>query len=158
MDDLGMWLRFLHTFAALWLAAGALAAAAVRAQTKRAATLPERLFGLRLAYRLVNLFSLPGAVVTGLLGLALVSSRGYSWRAGWIHASIGLWALALGLSVFYGRPHLKRLIAGAETSLAQGAPTPEFQALVARKGPARVADLMLVALVLLVLLMVFKPF
>ena len=36
------WMLVLHVFAAIWLSAGAFASAVVRAQGRKAATLPER--------------------------------------------------------------------------------------------------------------------
>jgi uncharacterized membrane protein len=159
MDDVGMWLRFLHIFAALWLAAGAIGSAVVRAQTGRAKTLAERVFGIRLAYRMINVLNLPGSILVGVLGFGLISTRGYSWSAGWIQASIAIWALMLGLGLFYTRPFVKKVLAAAEASLAAGgAPNADLQRLVARNGPARAANFMLVGFVVLVLLMVFKPF
>ncbi len=158
MATLTPWLLFLHVLAALWLAAGAFAGAVVRAQTKRAPDLASRVHGLRIAWRLVTVFSLPGAIGAGLLGFAILHPLGYGFRPGWVHASIGLWAVLLGVSLLYLTPWLRRTLAAAEASLAAGAPTDELKRLTAQKAPAILADLNALGIVLLTLLMVLKPF
>jgi hypothetical protein len=50
------------------------------------------------------------------------------------------------------------MLAAGEASLAAGAPTDELKRLAADKLPGIVADLQALGLVLLVLLMAFKPF
>ena len=57
---------FLHVLAALWLAGGVFAGSVVRAQGRKAKSLGERALALRIAWRLVNVFSLPGAVAVGI--------------------------------------------------------------------------------------------
>ena len=144
--------------AAIWLGAGIFAGAVVRAQGKKAKTLPERVMALRIAWRLANVYSLPGGIVAGILGFGLLHPMGYGFRPGWVHASIGLWVLMLANGIFYLRPSLKKLLAAAEASAAAGAPTAELQALAGRKSTAIAADLNALGFVLLTLLMVLKPF
>ena len=62
------WMLFLHVLAALWLAGGVFAGAVVRAQGRKAATLGERALALRIAWRLANVYNLPGAIIAGILG------------------------------------------------------------------------------------------
>lgn len=152
------WLLFLHVLAALWLAAGVFAGAVVRAQGKKAKSLAERVMALRIAWRLSNVYSLPGGIVAGLLGFALLHPRGYGFEPGWVHASITIWVLMLANGIFYLRPGLKRLLAAAESALASGIPSTELQTLASRKGPAIAADLNALGVVLLTLLMMLKPF
>ncbi len=158
MASLTLWINFLHVLAALWLAAGAFAGAVVRAQTRRAPELAARVQGLRIGWRLVTVCAIPGSVVAGLLGVVLVFRLGYGFKPGWVHASVGLWLLLLGVGLFYSAPRLKRMLAAGEASLAAGAPTDELKRLAADKLPGIVADLQALGLVLLVLLMAFKPF
>lgn len=158
MASLTLWINFLHVLAALWLAAGAFAGAVVRAQTRRAPELAARVQGLRIGWRLVTVCAIPGSVVAGLLGVVLVFRLGYGFKPGWVHASVGLWLLLLGVGLFYSAPRLKRMLAAGEASLAAGAPTDELKRLAAAKLPGIVADLQALGLVLLVLLMAFKPF
>lgn len=158
MGNLTIWLLFLHIVAALWLAAGAFAGAVVRAQTRKATELAARVQGLRIGWRLVSVFSMPGSIAAGLLGLALLGPLGYGFKPGWVHASVGLWLVLLALGIFYTGPWLKKTLAAAEASLRSGAPTDELKRLTAMKAPAIVADIQALGIVLLVLLMVFKPF
>jgi uncharacterized membrane protein len=151
-------LLFLHMLAALWLAAGVFASTVIRAQARRAATLAERVVILRIGARLATVFSLPGGILAGLLGFGLLHPLGYGFRPGWVHASITLWLLMLLNGIFYLRPNLMRLLAATEASAAAGAATPELQRLAGAKGPRIAADLNALAVVLLTLLMVLKPF
>lgn len=158
MTNLTIWIQFLHVLAALWLAAGAFAGAVVRAQTKRATEFPARVQGLRIGWRLVTVCAIPGSIVAGLLGLVLVFRLGFGFKPGWVHASVGLWLLLLGVGLFYSAPRLKKTLAAAEASLAAGAPTEELKRLTASKVPGMVADFQALGIVILTLLMVFKPF
>ena len=152
------WMLFLHVLAALWLAGGVFAGAVVRAQGRKAATLGERALALRIAWRLANVYNLPGAIVAGILGFGLLHPLGLGFRPGWVQASIAVWLLLLLNGLFYLRPALRKLLAAAEASAAAGAPSPEFTRLAAAKGPRIAADLNALGLVLLTLLMVIKPF
>lgn len=158
MASLTLWINFLHVLAALWLAAGAIAGAVVRAQTRRAPELAARVQGLRIGWRLVTVCAIPGSVVAGLLGVVLVFRLGYGFKPGWVHASVGLWLLLLGVGLFYSAPRLKRMLAAGEASLAAGAPNDDLKRLAADKLPGIVADLQALGIVVLTLLMVFKPF
>lgn len=152
------WLLFLHVLAALWLAAGVFASTVVRAQARRAASLAERVVILRIGARLATVFSLPGGIVSGLLGFGLLHPLGYGFRPGWVHASITLWLLMILNGILYLRPNLLRMLAATEASVAAGAPSAELTRLAAAKGPRIAADLNALGLVLLTLLMVLKPF
>jgi uncharacterized membrane protein len=152
------WMLFFHVLAALWLAAGVFSGAVVRAQGRRATTLTERVGALRIGWRMANIYSLPGAIVAGILGFGLIQARGWTFETRWIQVSIVLWVLMLANGVLYIRPILRRLLAAAEASAAAGAPTAELTRLAAAKGPRIAADLNALALVVLTWLMVMKPF
>jgi hypothetical protein len=79
-------------------------------------------------------------------------------KPGWVHASIGLWLVLLGLNLFYNFPRLAKTLAAAEASLAAGAPSDELERLTASKAPAMIADLTALGVVIFVVLMVMKPF
>jgi len=150
-----------HILAAIWLAAGAFAGAVARASARRATDLPSRVAALRIGWRLASIFSVPGAVVAGLTGLSVVTPLGYGFsgtRVGWIHASITLWAILLGIQLFYLTPRLKRTLAAAEASLQAGAPNEQLGRLTASKTPGIVADIVALGIVVLVALMVLRPF
>jgi uncharacterized membrane protein len=157
-QDSARWLLLLHLLTVLWLAGGVLGGAVVRAQTKRASELAQKVLGLRIAWRLATVLTLPGALLGGLTGIALIHPRGHDFKAGWIHVSLTLWLLVLGISLLYLLPHLKRSLAAAEASLAAGQPTPELAALAGKKLPAILADVNALALVVLSALMVLRPF
>lgn len=157
-SNLTLAMLVLHLLAAFWLAAGAFAGAAVRAYGRRAATLAERVTCLRLGWRLVNVFALPGGIAVGILGIGLLHPLGHGFGPGWVRLSLLLWGLMLANGIFYLRPNLRRLLAAAEASLAAGAPTPELKALAGARGPTIAADLNALGIVLLTLLMVLRPF
>ncbi len=152
------WLLFLHVLAALWLAGGAFSGAVVRSVTRKAPDLASRVHGLRIGSRLANVYSLPGGIVAGILGIGLLHPLGFGFRPVWVHVSIGIWLLMLANGLFYLRPWMSRTLAEAEASLATGAPTDELKRLTALKGPRMAADLNALGVVLLAYLMVVKPF
>ncbi|HXO18374.1 MAG TPA: DUF2269 family protein [Thermoanaerobaculia bacterium] len=151
------WFLFLHVLAALWLAGGVFAGAVVRAQVRRAGDLAGKVFGLRLAWRLTAVYTLPGAIVAGLLGFYLVTARGYTFGTGWVQASAVLYVVMLAVSLLYLTPRLRRTLAAGEASLAAGSPSSEFQRLAAAKLPGILADVNALGIVILTLLMVVKP-
>jgi uncharacterized membrane protein len=151
------WFLFLHVVAALWLAGGSFAGAVVRAQTKRAPDLPGKVFGLRLAWRLSMIYIVPGAIVAGLLGFYLVTARGFNFEVGWVQLSSILYLLMLAVTLAYLVPRLKKTLAAAEASLAQGSPSPELVRLAQAKLPGILADVNALGIVVLTLLMVVRP-
>ena len=102
------WMLFLHVLAALWLAAGVFSGSVVRAQGRKAATPGERVLALRIAWRLANVYSLPGGIVAGLLGIGLLHPRGWTFGALWVQISMTLWLAMLLNGILYLRPTLPR--------------------------------------------------
>lgn len=151
------WMLFFHILAAFWLAAGSFAGAVVRAHTKRQTELRDKVNGLRLASRLVNVFAIPGSLVAGVLGFGLVTLAGHSFDDGWVQASIGIYLAMLVVSFAYLGPRLRRTLRAADESLAAGKPTPELQQLAAAKLPGILADVLALGIVVLTFLMVFRP-
>jgi len=153
---MALFFLFLHIVLAFWLVAGVFGGIVVRAQIRRAADLAAKVNGLRLAWRLTRVYTLPGAILAGLLGFGLVSVRHFGFSAGWVQISIVLYLLMLASTLFYLTPYLRRTLAAGEASLAGGAPTPEFQALAAAKLPGILSDVNALGIVVLTALMVFK--
>ena len=151
------WMLFLHVLATLWLAAGVFSGSIVRAQGRKAAMPGERVVALRIAWRLANVYSLPGAIVVGILGIGLLHPRGWTFGALWVQISMTLWLLMLLNGILYLRPALRRMLAAAEASAAAGAPTAELTRLAAAKGPRIAGEINALAVVVLTLLMIFKP-
>jgi uncharacterized membrane protein len=153
-------LLLVHVLSALWLSAAAFGGTVVRAAGKRAPDLAGKVGALRIAHRLASLFGLPGSILAGVTGILLLFYGPVPWgmKPGWVHASIGLWLVLLGLNLFYGYPRLTKTLAAAEASLAAGSPNDELKRLTASKVPAMIADLSALGVVIFVLLMVLKPF
>jgi hypothetical protein len=151
------WLILLHILAALWLAAGAFAGAVVRAHVKRATELRDKVNGLRIAWRLTSVYSVPGGILVGLVGLDLVRRTGHRWSELWVQLSTVLWVYALAVSLFYLRPRLKRTLRAAERALGEGRPSAELAELAAAKLPGILGDVNLVVIVVLTALMVLRP-
>jgi uncharacterized membrane protein len=152
------WLLALHVLAALWLAAGVFAGAVVRAQARRTPELAGKVTAIRIGWRLMTVCGIPGSVIAGLSGLALLEPLAYGFKPGWVHASLGLWLVLLALALFYLAPRLKKTLAAAEASLAAGAPTDDLKRLTSAAAPRILADVVALGVVVLVLLMVLKPF
>jgi uncharacterized membrane protein len=138
-----LWTRTLHIIAAMWLAAGVFASAVVFALLKRTADPAGRAYGARLAWRLTTVYTLPGALIAGLLGLYQVMAGGFGFRRGWVHASVTLWLVLLAIVLFVQVPKIRE---AART----GGNIPPLVAML-----THVSALLIV---LMVFLMAFKPF
>lgn len=99
-----LWIKSLHEIAALWLAAGVFGSVVLRAWLKRN---PGNPAGTDLLARLTSVFSVPGVILSGALGLFLVTSR-WGFKAGWIHASLMLYLILLVSILFIQFPALRR--------------------------------------------------
>jgi uncharacterized membrane protein len=152
------WILFVHVLSAMWLATGAFGGAIARAQGRKALDLPGKVAALRMGVRMASVFGLPGSLAAGLTGLSLLDPMGFGFRPGWVHASVGIWLVILGLVLLYLRPRANRMLAAAEESLAAGAPNDELKRLASSKLARALADLPALGVVALVLLMVVKPF
>lgn len=129
-----LWIKALHEIAALWLAAGVLGSVVLRAWLKRNGA---NATGQALLSRLHTVFSVPGVILAGAIGFYLVGVR-WGFKAGWIHASLGLYLVLLVSILFIQLPALRR---GATGRLA--AVLPHVDATL---------------IVVLVILMAVKPF
>jgi len=147
---------FLHILMVFWLVAGVFGGIVVRAQTRRAADLASKVYGLRLAWRLTRVYTLPGAILAGLLGFYLVTARGFGFSALWVQISSVLYLFMLASTLFYLTPRLRRTLAAGEASLAAGTPNAELQSLAAAKLPSILADVNALGILLLTAMMVFK--
>lgn len=155
--EIVIWSRLLHLLAALWLSGGVFAAAVVRAQSKRAGSLQASVLGLRLAWRLTAIYTIPGLLVVGLAGLHLVGSRGLRLADPWLAISITLWLVMLVVTLLYLAPRQRRAARAGEAALSAGAAGQEFHALAEAKLPGIVSDLNALLVVVITLLMVYKP-
>jgi uncharacterized membrane protein len=144
-----------HVLFALWLTGGVFGSIVARAQARRATGAAERLSALRIAQRLNKIYTLPGLVLSGLTGIALVGHLGYAFSQLWVHLSTVLWALMLAAALFVLTPGLKRSVATAEEAAATEGDDG------AAAGPSRLVavlgDVLALLIVVLVALMVLKP-
>ena len=99
--------KTLHILAAIWLTVGVFASTVVFALLKRTSDPAARAFGVRLAWRLLTVYTLPGALISGALGLYLVMAEGFGFSRGWVHASLLLWLLLLAIVLFVQMPRLR---------------------------------------------------
>lgn len=151
------WILFLHVLAALWLTAGVFGSTVIRAQTKKVRDFRAKAFGIRLLARSMKVFSVPGAIVSGVLGLYLVGARGYRFDTLWVTLSSALWFVMLSVTLFYIAPKVFQLAAAVEAAVAAGEPNPQLDRLMANKLPGILADANALGIVILVLLMTVKP-
>jgi uncharacterized membrane protein len=137
-----VWTRTLHVLAALWLSAGVFASAVVLTVVKRTADGAGRLLGIQLARRLSAVYTVPGAVAAGLLGFYQVTAAGFGFRAGWVQASAVLYLVLLAAVLFVQLPALRKA--------GQSGVLPPVVAMLTHVNA--------LLIVILVLLMAFKPF
>ena len=107
------WLRFIHILSALWLAAGLFGGAVARASAKRSGSVDARAMALTIARRLTAVFTLPGAIVSGFIGFALLGLRRYAFSLPWVWLSLVLYGILLALIILVVSPQLKRAAASA---------------------------------------------
>ena len=137
------WTWFLHVFAAIWLTVGVFGSAVVLALLKRTSEPAGRSFGARTAWRLMTVYTLPGALLAGVLGLYQVMAGGFGFSRGWVHASLALWLVLLAILLFVQLPRLRE---AART----GGEVPRLAAILTHVNALLV--------VLMMFLMSFKPF
>jgi len=135
--------KTLHILAAIWLTVGVFASAVIFALLKRASDPAGRAFGVRLAWRLMTVYTLPGALLSGALGLYQVMVGGFAFNRGWIHTSLLLWLLLLAIVLFVQVPGLRKAV-------RTGGDVPPLVAILTHVNA--------LFIVLMVVLMTFKPF
>jgi uncharacterized membrane protein len=135
--------KTLHILAAVWLSAGVFASAVVFALLKRASDPAGRAFGVRLAWRLTTVYTLPGAVLSGVLGLFQVMVAGFGFDRGWVHGSLLLWLILLAGVLFVQVPRLREAV-------RTGGSVPPLVAILTHVNA--------LFIVVMVILMTFKPF
>jgi uncharacterized membrane protein len=135
--------KTLHILAALWLTVGVFGSAVAFALLKRASDPAGRAFGVRLAWRLMTVYTLPGALLSGVLGLYQVMVGGFAFNRGWIHASLLLWLLLVAAVLFVQVPGLRK-------ALRTGGEVPPLVAILSHVNA--------LFIVVMVALMTLKPF
>lgn len=138
-----LWTWFLHVFAALWLTVGVFGSAVVFTLLKRTSDPAGRAFGAQTAWRLLTVYTLPGALLAGVLGLWQVMAAGFGFRQGWVHLSLTLWVVLLGIILFVQMPKLREAV-------RTGGPVPRLAVILTHVNA--------LLIVLMIFLMTFKPF
>jgi len=114
MGDNGyFWMKALHEIVALWLAAGVFGSMVLRAHLKRSG---GDAAGYALLSRLHTVFSVPGVILAGILGFALLGIRKFGFDLGWVQGSLALYLVLLVSILFIQLPALRR----ARTGTAPG--------------------------------------
>lgn len=112
-DNAYFWMKALHEITALWLAAGVFGSVVLRAHLKRTG---EDATGLALLARLNTVFSVPGVILAGVIGFALLGVRRFGFNLGWVQGSLALYLVLLVSILFIQLPALRR----ARTGTAPG--------------------------------------
>lgn len=159
MESIGnitVWFRFLHVAAALWLTTGVFGSAVVRVRMKRADSIPGKAMAVEILWRLHVVYTLPGVVVSGLLGLHLVGSIGYRYGAGWVLASIALWLFVFLAEVFVVTPSLSRARKAGEAAKEDPGAEATFLSAAGAKLWGILSDVSALAILVMVWLMIFR--
>ena len=137
-DNAYFWMKALHEIVALWLAAGVFGSVVLRAYFKRTGGDAS---GHALLSRLHTVFSVPGVILAGILGFALLGIRKFGFNLGWVQGSLVLYLVLLVSILFIQLPALRK----ARTGTAPG------------KLAGMLPHIDATLIVLLVILMAVKP-
>ncbi|HYN21113.1 MAG TPA: DUF2269 family protein [Thermoanaerobaculia bacterium] len=144
------WMWISHLLGAVWLTAGVLAGTVISSQLKRTDGDPAgRVFGLRLAWRLMVVFVVPGVLLTGALGfyLVTVNPAGTGFNPGWVKLSIALYAVLLASTLLVQVPQIRKAVRAAEAGQVE---------------PIKLAGILnhvnATIILVMILLMAFRPF
>ena len=149
-------LLFFHLIGAFCFFAGGAVAGTLQAGALRRTRPSEILTLLRLT-RVGVVLVLVGAVLTLVFGIALAHRDGYGLTPAWIRAALGLWLAAVGLGAAGGRTARLARYRAEELASAGDEPDEELRALVAHR-PSLVLSWLSGGLLLVILvLMVWRP-
>jgi uncharacterized membrane protein len=113
-------------------------------------------FVVRAGKRISDTILLPASISMAITGAGLIYWGGHTPREMWLSIGMGIYVIALLVVLFVQRPLFNRLIALTSTPPGPTGPDPEIPRLAAR---ARIIGLGLsVAVVVIVYLMIYKPF
>jgi uncharacterized membrane protein len=150
------WLLFFHLVGAFCFVAGAAVAGTLQIGALRRERPSEILTLLRLT-RVGVLLVVAGAVLTLAFGMALASHLGYGLTPGWIQAALGLWLASVVLGAIGGRTARHARYRAEELVAAGDRPDEELRALVAHRPSLILSYVSGALLVVLLVLMVWKP-
>ena len=114
MGDNGyFWMKAVHEIVALWLATGVFGSVVLRAYLMRSG---GDAAGQALLTRFHTVFSVPGVILAGIIGFALLGIRKFGFNLGWVQASLALYLVLLVSILFLQLPALRRARTGAAPS------------------------------------------
>ncbi len=151
------WIHAIHVLSSLVLTGGLFAGSVVRAGIKRSDELSSQAFGMKLLSRLFYIFTLPGLIITGLLGFHLVASIGFRFAETWIQFSVWIYLAMMVVAMVVVLPVLRQGSSEADRSLVDGAASPAFEKIISGRLWGILHDCITLGVVVLVLLMVLKP-
>ncbi len=144
-------LKVVHVIAAI-VAVGANVTYAFWLRRAGTADRDRLVFTIDTIRKLDKMIATPAYVVVLLTGLAMVFLGAFSFEANWIRAAIGLYVLVVILSIVLYAPAVKRQLAEAEADPS----SPAYRAAASRSNLLGI--LVLVTVLVIVVLMVAKPF
>jgi uncharacterized membrane protein len=151
------WLLMIHVTGAFLVIGGGAAAGILNVRAWRAERPSEIAILLRLTARVAVPAIGLGSVLTLLIGLWLVHHAGYSYGAFWVWAAIVLWAVAAALGGRGGTYQSKTQAEAERLAAVDNTLTPELRALVRDPVGNALAYGSGLTLVLILILMVWKP-
>ena len=150
-------LLFLHIASVLWFIGGHGVAIAVGHLLPKERRLERIEAYLDLSRRVNMVTTGPGALLILATGVSLVEVGNW-WGPAWPWLSLGLLILIAALAIGLVAPHYRRLRALVEREGRAGEASPEVRALLARRTPAYVGYGAFLAVLLILAMMVYKPF
>jgi uncharacterized membrane protein len=146
-----LWLKTLHIVLAI-VAVGFSASYGLIIGRARKAGRAELTFALKTVQAMGDYVANPGFVLLFLTGFGMIRMSGLPMGTRWVHVSMALLFLAMGLGFGVAGPTLRKQIAVLE---ARGPDDPEFQSL--SKRGAIVGGILGVLSLVVIYLMVHKP-
>jgi uncharacterized membrane protein len=144
-------LKFLHVVLTIVAIGFTSSFGLILGRARKAGDVREMKFALQLIQAMSGV-STACFVLLVFVGAVLVHIAGLSYRAIWIHGSLGLFLVAFGLGAFVMKPTLARRIAILET---RGLDDPEFVAL--GKRSAKLGGVLSLLGLAIVWMMISKP-
>ncbi|MFL5952600.1 MAG: DUF2269 family protein [Gaiellaceae bacterium] len=150
------WLLMLHVTAAFFLVGGSVAAGVLNVLAIRSEQPSESAYLLRLIRVTLPVIGV-GVAGTLVFGLWLWHELGFSFGAGWIWASLVLWAISSALGGIGGRHQERARKLAEELAAAGDATTAELRALLRDPKGNAVSWLAGAATIAILVLMFWKP-
>jgi len=157
--------RLLHILTSIWFISGLLGRWVAYAQATRATDIQIVGTLLKLSDRFERLMVIPGSQTVLVLGLLTAWLQGQplfgllqGGQTNWLFVSLLLFISIIPIVVVVLAPRRKRRLAALDAALATGALTLELRAALADRAVIRARMLELLIIVVILVLMILKPF